>query len=392
MKKNIILLLDLALPFLTFAQTITEHNIEVNADPFTCDATVTIKSSLADAKYIRYYKDYDWSYIQTHVYDNVYEITTARDKKSMEITLPVIYRYQVIVAAGNNIIINAPQREHGETASTPVDELPKPWEFDVERYDVYYITVEHPVVEHFDTIYADMLTGKADFPLYSTAGTKAADGRTYCGDRRSYYIIANENKREALLPANDKQLDYTLSLSADGQSYKNYKYYVMCANQKINSPARAGVIKDPENAISGHDVYWTDLFYIHVVKPECRSNLVYRKWDDLMFVNNGKINGGGDSTFVAYQWYAEGNILKGETKQWMQTNVNPNDRYYAKITDKDGKYIFTCPCTFDAMPQSVSYNTYQKAEKAPARKIMKNGQLLIERDKQLYTITGERVE
>ena len=75
-------------------------------------------------------------------------------------------------------------------------------------------------------------------------------------------------------------------------------------------------------------------------KPECKD-IVYRKWNDLLFVDNG------NEEFTAYQWYENGNILIDETRQYLfRTGGLPNE-YFCRLTTTDGSTIYTCAMTFD---------------------------------------------
>ena len=70
-------------------------------------------------------------------------------------------------------------------------------------------------------------------------------------------------------------------------------------------------------------------------KPECQD-IVYRKWNDLLFVDNG------NEQFVAFQWYKNHVALPGETKQYIYTQgsssapLNPG-----KVIKKAVLYSYT---------------------------------------------------
>ena len=66
-------------------------------------------------------------------------------------------------------------------------------------------------------------------------------------------------------------------------------------------------------------------------RPECKD-IVYRKWNDLLFVDNG------NEEYVSYQWYKNHTAIDGATRQYLYTqgvvlegdgNISvsgPNDR------------------------------------------------------------------
>ena len=89
----------------------------------------------------------------------------------------------------------------------------------------------------------------------------------------------------------------------------------------------------------------------------CTEGRVYRKWDNVLFVNNG------DSIYTAYQWYKNDKKLPGETKQRYYTGSKPmagtSDTYYCEMTRKDGKVEQTCAHTFDECPRSADHTAVE---------------------------------
>ena len=87
--------------------------------------------------------------------------------------------------------------------------------------------------------------------------------------------------------------------------------------------------------------------------PTCKE-LIMRKWDDLLFVNNA------DSLFVAYQWYQDGQELKGETKQYLYTAGQLMDgdghEYSAWAFLSDGSHVVACAKKFEAFQHSAELN------------------------------------
>lgn len=89
----------------------------------------------------------------------------------------------------------------------------------------------------------------------------------------------------------------------------------------------------------------------------CTEGRVYRKWDNVIFVDNH------DSLFVGYQWYKNDKKLPGETKQRYYTGSKPmagtSDTYYCEMTRKDGKVEQTCAHTFDECPRSADHTAVE---------------------------------
>ena len=90
------------------------------------------------------------------------------------------------------------------------------------------------------------------------------------------------------------------------------------------------------------------------------EDLIYRKWDDVLFVNNG------DSLFVAYRWYKDGEALTGETKQYYYTSGQSMDgdghTYHAVAFKADGSSVKACAYTFDAFTRSADQNPGDKQQ------------------------------
>ena len=91
------------------------------------------------------------------------------------------------------------------------------------------------------------------------------------------------------------------------------------------------------------------------------SGQMYSKWTDLLFIDNSSHN------YVAYQWYADGAELSGETLQYlyMPTTGMPGT-YYCRLTTATGDIIYTCAQAFSDVPASRNENDGPAAS-APTR-------------------------
>ena len=79
------------------------------------------------------------------------------------------------------------------------------------------------------------------------------------------------------------------------------------------------------------------------------SDHVYSKWTDVLFVDNS------DHRFLAYQWFADGVAMGGETKQHLYASQGLSGSdilYYCQLTTTDGETLYTCPQTFDEVTPS----------------------------------------
>ena len=84
---------------------------------------------------------------------------------------------------------------------------------------------------------------------------------------------------------------------------------------------------------------------------------IYRKWDDILFVDNGN----GD--YVSYQWFCDGVAIEGATQQDYYTGASLNDGhvYYVVVTRADGSTLTSCPVRFDETPPSSPLNPGEDA-------------------------------
>lgn len=91
--------------------------------------------------------------------------------------------------------------------------------------------------------------------------------------------------------------------------------------------------------------------------PDCIEGIMYRKWENVLFVDNGK------GLYTAYQWYKNDKKLPGETKQRYYTGSKPmagtSDMYYCEMTRKDGKVEQTCAHMFDECPRSADHTAVE---------------------------------
>ena len=91
--------------------------------------------------------------------------------------------------------------------------------------------------------------------------------------------------------------------------------------------------------------------------PDCIEGIMYRKWENVLFVDNGK------GLYAAYQWYKNDKKLPGETKQRYYTGSKPmagtSDTYFCEMTRKDGKVEQTCAHTFDECPRSADHTAVE---------------------------------
>lgn len=89
---------------------------------------------------------------------------------------------------------------------------------------------------------------------------------------------------------------------------------------------------------------------------ECEEDIVFRKWNDLLFVNNG------DGRFVTFQWYRDDQPIAGATYQYLHelgvVLQGDGHKYRAFVTDANGKTYWSCPLLFEEHTPSQPLNPY----------------------------------
>lgn len=88
-------------------------------------------------------------------------------------------------------------------------------------------------------------------------------------------------------------------------------------------------------------------------KPECKD-IVYRKWNDLLFVDNG------NEEYVSYQWYKNHTAIDGATRQYLYTQgvvlEGDGNIYHAVATRADGSQVVSCEGLFEEFSASAPLN------------------------------------
>ncbi|MCQ2347740.1 MAG: hypothetical protein MJZ65_00960 [Paludibacteraceae bacterium] len=92
---------------------------------------------------------------------------------------------------------------------------------------------------------------------------------------------------------------------------------------------------------------------------ECEDNLIFSKWDDVLFVNNGS------QRFTAYQWYCADTLVPGATDQYIHKAGMATDgaMYYAVATEVNGHKVTCCPKLFVDFPASQPLNPAEQVRK-----------------------------
>ncbi len=77
---------------------------------------------------------------------------------------------------------------------------------------------------------------------------------------------------------------------------------------------------------------------------------IYAKWNNVLFVDNH------EDLYTAYQWYENGDMLEGETNQYLYRDEALTGSYYVILTGKDGSQMRSCEQSFDEARRSAELN------------------------------------
>ena len=124
----------------------------------------------------------------------------------------------------------------------------------------------------------------------------------------------------------------------------------------------------------------TDTFI--VITQDCTpcQDIVYRKWNDVLFVDNT------GEQFVSYQWYADSVVITGATQQFYQlTDTITPHLYHVEATMTNGRVRTSCVQLFEHFKPSV---TKQPAK--VSQLVLHQGHLYIKTEDAIYDILGNK--
>lgn len=127
----------------------------------------------------------------------------------------------------------------------------------------------------------------------------------------------------------DKQKTYTLTQRV-GED-KSHTYHAYFAEFTKAEATAASTVPEFENC--------------------CIDGRMYRKWNNVLFIDNG------DNAYKAFQWYKNGEKLKGEISQRYYTGSTSmegtTDLYHCVMTKQDNTEEKSCALTFDQTPKAI---------------------------------------
>lgn len=124
----------------------------------------------------------------------------------------------------------------------------------------------------------------------------------------------------------------------------------------------------------------SDTFQVYTRDCTPCLDFVYRKWNDVLFVDNT------EELFVSYQWYEDSVAIPGATQQFYQLTdtINPHF-YHVEATMTNGNVRTSCVQLFEHFKPSASQH--------PANSnhiILHKGHLYIKTENAIYDILGNK--
>ena len=114
------------------------------------------------------------------------------------------------------------------------------------------------------------------------------------------------------------------------------------------------------------------------------DGFVHRKDNEVIFVDNSGKHSEEGITFQTYQWYRNGEILKGETGQFYYEYNGLNGFYQAVMTGEDGQIYHSCIYEFRPMTPVENISDGKRG-----KKVLRDGRLLIIVGDKTYNILGQ---
>lgn len=136
------------------------------------------------------------------------------------------------------------------------------------------------------------------------------------------------------------------------------------------------------------ETVWTDTLQFGL---SLANNLIELHWTDLLTFLAPEVNGG--LSFQSYQWYQEGEEIPGATKSYYyDPNMKMDTEYSVRVIMADGSEAWVCPFTpWDVDPKNRSSQGLDNAQTTKAQKILRNGQLLIMCNGQVFDAQGRKI-
>lgn len=330
MKKLMIVLAGLVMSLYMMAYSVPQKvwTVSVPTSRYTCDYTQELKSTLSS----------DPFYVGIYEYKNgqLEELLFAWDKMDKKLTKTLtVGTYTFVVAAKDFQVINAPKRRMpAQTEATIPESLLNTITFDwdyPDQFDIYQVTVTYPVEEHEVNLEADVFTNKANFELYTTAGTvNPTNSRTFCGTGKYYAVVKGTSDNMSSFSYKNMNYDPSLVKETLTLTPGTYTYSVYTIDESKST------------------IQWCDRFKITVTGEATNDGYVYRYLDDVLFIHD-PMDG------ATYQWYMDGEPIPGATGTiyTLPESADPSSTttYSVIITLPNGETFIETPKTYYEFPE-----------------------------------------
>ena len=207
-----------------------------------------------------------------------------------------------------------------------------------------------PVRLSCDKDYADICLGESYTWHGNTFAPAAAGTYGYRDNYDSLYLTVHAEPAIRLLPAailcenaGQIRLPYTVTagtpnrfdIRIEGQTFTQDKgasdTIVLTRPETISTGTHTAVVTVRDTAVTCFSTVETKFV---IADPD----RMYRKWDDLVFIDNT------DKLFTAYQWFKNGQMLEGETAQYYfdPTDMNGTDTYFCRMVTTTNDTLYSC--------------------------------------------------
>ena len=115
---------------------------------------------------------------------------------------------------------------------------------------------------------------------------------------------------------------------------------------------------------------------------------VRRKGEDVLYVDNSGMHTAGELTFVAYQWYRDGEMLTGETDQFFHEYPSLDGVYQVEMTAPDGTVYRSC--LYAMYPTQGTDQV--PSDQVQCTKVIENGQLVLVVGDRRYSVLGQKIQ
>ena len=201
-----------------------------------------------------------------------------------------------------------------------------------------------------------------------------------------------------VLSGHPDRFDLLFSEQAKEAGFRDSIGAILPSSDSISIPLPAGRVPLGSQSL-------TMVFYTHSSVPEaCKASApqtlsfsidldgyVYRKGEDIIFVDNSGLHTANGLTFIAYQWYRDGVPIHTGTDQFFYEYSSLDGIYQVEMTTADGTVYRSC--LYDMRPTP---DEPQGMEATPSplqtHKLLINGRIVLKIGEDTYTIFGQKIQ